>query len=193
MTLKLPPVSSMDFPISLGNRDSFDLVFRIYYQALVSFARTYVNNEMADDVVSNVFFRLWQNKHHVNDPSHLKFMLYRAVRNACLNTIKAKQNSAIRAEYVAAESEQVEPPFINNIIHAEVLAEIYRAINLLPSQCARVITMSYIDGRTNSEIAAEMGLSEQTVKNHKGRGLRILKESLSNDALMMLLLFTYLK
>jgi RNA polymerase sigma-70 factor (family 1) len=192
MNLK-KPIITMDFPISLGNRDNFDLVFRAYHQALVSFACTYVDNEMAEDVVSNVFFRLWQNNHSINDPSHLKFMLYRAVRNACLNNIKVTRNSVRRAEYVASESEQFEPPFINAIIHAEVLAEIYRAINMLPSQCAKVITMSYVDGLSNSEIAAEMGLSEQTVKNHKGRGLKILKESLSNDALMVLLLLTYLK
>lgn len=183
----------MDFPISMGSRENFDLVFRTYYQALVSFASTYLDREIAEDVVSNMFFKLWQKKHKINDQSHLKFLLYRAVRNACLNAIKLNQNAANRAEYIAQESEQFEPSVVNNIIHAEVLAEIYRAINMLPSQCARVIALSYVDGLSNAEIAKEMGLSEQTVKNHKGRGLKALKENLSNDALMLLLVLVHLK
>lgn len=74
------------------------------------------------------------------------------------------------------------------LIRAEARAEIYRAVGDLPSQCSKVVALSFFEGLSNAEIADQLGLSEQTVKNHKVRGLNILRDRLSGDAMSLLML-----
>jgi len=88
----------------------------------------------------------------------------------------------------ARESGLTEQACINEIIRAEIVREIEEAVSQLPPQCRKIITMSYMEGMTNREIAQEMGLSLQTVKNQKNRALGLLKKRLPNDQFELLLL-----
>lgn len=186
-------INCMEFPISMGQHDSFDLVFRTYHQALVYYARKFVDAEDASDLVENIFVRLFEKRTTLNNEEHIRKLLYLAVRNACINYIELKNNANKRHRIVADQSLIDVESHLQTMMHAEVLAEVYRAINQLPLQCARVITLSYVEGKTNTEIAHEMGLSEQTVKNHKTRGLKILKDNMSDSALILLLMLAHLK
>lgn len=180
----------LQFPLLMGKQDGFELVFRTYHQALLSFARKYIDADDANDVVENVFVRVWQHNQQMANAEHLRAFLYRSVYNGCLDFIKVSKRAEGRYQLIADQAEQSEPAVIQEIIRAEVLAEIYRAINDLPSQCSKVIRMSYLEGMTNSEIAASLDLSEQTVKNHKGRGLKILRDTLSGEALLLLMVLS---
>ncbi|WP_461791540.1 RNA polymerase sigma-70 factor [Pedobacter sp.] len=186
-------ITIMQFPICMGQHESFDLVYRTYHQALVYYAKKFVDAEDASDLVENIFVRLWEKRTTLNDEEHIRKLLYLSVRNACLNHIERKNNTNKRHRVVADQTLIDVESHLHTMMHAEVLAEVYRAINQLPLQCARVITLSYVDGKSNGEIAEEMGLSEQTVKNHKTRGLKILKDNLSDSALILLLMLAHLK
>jgi len=72
-------------------------------------------------------------------------------------------------------------------IKSEVYGELYRAINNLPSQCRTIISLSYIEGLNNKEIADQLGLSEQSVKNTKVRAIKILKQELPFKIVVILL------
>lgn len=186
-------IISMEFPISMGQHESFDLVFRTYHQALVYYAKKFVDAEDASDLVENIFVRLFEKRTMLNDEEHIRKLLYLSVRNACLNYIELKNNANKRHQIVADQTLIDVESHLQTMMHAEVLAEVYRAINQLPLQCARVITLSYVEGKSNGEIAVEMGLSEQTVKNHKTRGLKILKDNLSDGALILLLMLEHMR
>lgn len=181
-------IAAMDFPIYLGKEDVFDLVFRTYHQPLLYYAKKFVDQEDADDLVENLFLKVWHKHPEMSSEAHLRNYLYLSLRNICLDHLKLRASEARRYERVMAETELTEESHIHTLISAEVMGEIYREINNLPLQCARVISMSYIDGKSNAEIAAALDLSEQTVKNHKGRGLKILRENLSVETLVLFLL-----
>lgn len=186
-------IISMQFPISMGQHESFDLVFRTYHQALVYYAKKFVDAEDASDLVENIFVRLWEKGTTLNSEEHVRKLLYLSVKNACLNYIE-RENNATRRHQIVAERTLIDvESHLQTMISAEIMAEVYRAINQLPLQCARVITLSYVEGKSNGEIALEMGLSEQTVKNHKTRGLKILKDNLSDGALILLLMLAHMK
>ncbi|RWU07447.1 RNA polymerase sigma factor [Pedobacter chitinilyticus] len=175
------------FPIYLGKEMGFELAYRSYHQPLRFFATRYVSEEDAQDLIENIFVRLWHKNQVFDSPSHLQAFLYRAAYNACLSHIKAVKNAENRHHLVGSNTPEAEESFMQTMIRAEVLAEIYRAINSLPLQCAKVITLSFVDGLSNKEIAQQLDLTEQTVKNHKVRGLKILRDQLSGDAMVLLL------
>lgn len=178
----------------LDNPGAFSACFREYYAALCYFAQRMLGDASdAEDVVEDLFVRLWNRQQTFTDEGHLKAFLYRSTKNACLDFIKKTERSGERNSFYASEVYENDEGYLNEIIRTEVIRELYKAIEDLPAQCNKVIKMSYVDGKTNQEIADELCLSLQTVKNHKARGLAILKNNLPADKFQMLLLIPYLE
>ena len=82
---------------------------------------------------------------------------------------------------ISMQTDAVNHDYLHNLVHTEVIAEIHRAINQLPTQCRKVISLEFIEGLSNEEVAKELSLSIQTVKNHKVRALKILKQQFSDN------------
>lgn len=184
------PINQLQFPLHMGNEQVFDLVFRTYHHALCLYAERFVPDYDAGDLVENLFVALWKKNQQMLSEAHLKNYLYLSMRNRCLTYQTKRKNEASRYEKVMADTDLTEQSHQEQIITAEVWAELYRAIHHLPTQCGTVIRLAYIDGKSNGEIAGEMGLSEQTVKNHKLRGIKILRQYLSDETLALLLLLS---
>lgn len=122
--------------------------------------------------------------------SHLKSFLYRSVRNAVINALRSEINLRKRECHFGEQNEEWIEPVQVQIIRSEMYAQIYAAIQQLPDQCQQVIQLSYFEGKSNSEIAEAMRLTLQTVKNHKHRAIKTLKDLISPDALYICCLFS---
>lgn len=178
-----------DQVIYISDLAVFDQTYKTYFHPLHYYAKSFVDPDDAKDIIENLFLKVWKNKQTFKNLFHLKSFLYQSVKNACLDFIKVSQNDKIRSKTFLDRHNSDTADHLNTLIEAEVLGDIYRAINDLPTQCSKIIWMSYFEGLSNSEIAEKLGLSEQTIKNHKGRGLNLLKGRLSGDAFALFLLF----
>ncbi len=180
--------------LNIGQTETFDLIFRSYYAPLCHFAAHFLQSEEeAQDIIEDLFIKLWQKNQVFENPKHAQAFLYRSAQNACLNFLKHNQRTTIAQEALITDTDWTEEDYLSQMIRSEVWGEIYRAIEGLPAQCSKVIVMSYIDGKSNSEIAEELDLSVQTVKNHKARGLSLLRTLLPGNLLMLLILHSYWK
>lgn len=184
---------NIDFAFPIGdtrnNSAAFKLLFRQYYSALCYFSdRIIANSSDAEDIVEEVFTKLWNSKQTFANMNHLHSFLYKATRNACLDHLKKNRHAKERQMVFAEELDISEGSYLNEMIRTEVLREIYCKIKGLPQQCAHIVSMSYIEGKKNSEIANELGISLQTVKNQKSRGISLLKVRLSSDLFILFIL-----
>ena len=175
--------------LAIADETAFSVVFREYYGVLCAFAQKLIQ-EAADpeDLVNEVFLKLW-NKHLVfEDTRHLKDFLYKSTRNACFDAIKGAIHSKERQAVFLGSQDTWETAADLEMIRLEVFNELYHEINQLPEQCGKIIRMGYIEGLKNDEIARELGLSVQTVKNQKSRGVMLLKRRLPPEIFIFLLL-----
>lgn len=179
-------------PIRLNEGAVFDITYQSYYHPLCFYASKFVGAE-AEDVIENLFVKLWYKKQVFNDPGHLRAFLYSATRNACLDLIKTNKRHGKTDEEISADLAIADDDHLHYLIKAETRAEINRAVKALPSQCGKIIAMSFLEGFSNTEIAQALGLSEQTVKNNKVKGLDLLKDKLSGNAFTMFMLMIYIK
>lgn len=178
----------------MADSTSFEMIFRSLYSSLCFFAEHLVHNsDDAEDIVEDVFVKLWNKQLKFESEQHLKAFLYRSAKNACLDFLKVHERTGSRNTLFAEERGYCDDACLNEIIRAEIIAEVYQAIEQLSPQCSKIITMSYLDGKSNQEIADALKLSVQTVKNQKGRGLALLKQRLPNDKFQLLLLIPYLQ
>ena len=78
--------------IKLGNEIAFKKLFDKYYYQLCMYARTIVKkNECAEEVVEDVFCKIWQKKDQIEIRVSLKTYLFKSVYNTSLNFLKSEK------------------------------------------------------------------------------------------------------
>lgn len=168
-TLKSNPLNQEPVP-------EFKQLFRKFNPALCFFARRWVTDmAIAQDIVTDVFVKLWQKQADFKTVYSIKAFLYISTRNACINHNHQAQYQARVRETIRQTSSEKENDGLNETIHAEVLQQVYTIVNDLPTKCKEVILLSYAQGMNCHEIAEKMCLSVHTVRNQKNRGVHLIK------------------
>lgn len=154
----------------------FEKIFHLFYAGLCFFARRWVNDTaIAQDIVTEVFVKLWERRTDFKTLYSIKAFLYISTRNACINHNHQAQYQARIRENIRQESNDGEPDGINETIHAEVLQQLYAIVHDLPEKCRQVMLLSYLKGLDCHEIARQMQVSVHTVRNQKNRGVHLVK------------------
>ena len=176
--------SSGDKLVSFRNGDegAFRYYYDLYYNALCLFGlRMLKEEEVAEDIVQDVFVNLWKAREAIESTLHLKMYLYQSMRHRCLNYIRVKKlEEDYRMEYALLKSEE---RFGEEEVHRVVMEE----IDSLPHEQRRVILL-HLEGKNNIEIAEVMKVSVNTVKTHKARARQQLKAKLQNLFVMIFIL-----
>src|SRR3982751_3777448 len=164
----------------------FEKLFKEHYEALSNYAFSILRNkDDAEDIVQDVFIKLWQNSPDVIHTPQVKFYLLTAVKNGCISFLR-KQAGKI---FVQPDNLQVsisEETRDHTIDPAKLVGE---AISLLPAQCAVIFKMSRFGKLTYGQIAQELGISVKTVENQVGKALRIMREYARKNNLSFACLF----
>lgn len=170
-----------------GDNDAFKLLFERYYAALCAFATGYVeDSDSAEDIVQDVFFKLYTDKVVFDSVVALKSYLYTAVKNQSLNYLKHQR---IKQEYLVSREEKEQTTFFfNRIVEQELVMLVTEAMTELPEQTRKVMEL-VMEGKENPEIAEELGVTIDSVKSHKKRGRHFLKSRLGEIMSLLILLF----
>lgn len=148
-------------------------LFRYHYRPLCIFALHYLKDmDASEDVVQEAFGVLWEKLSAGEKVVNQKGYLYSIVKNRSLDILR-KRGSAGEAISLDGSVEDVDEPTVED---AEVEARLWTAIDSLPEKCREIFLMSKRDGLRQEEIASELGISLQTVKNQVSKALKILKD-----------------
>ncbi|OJW61302.1 MAG: hypothetical protein BGO55_29545 [Sphingobacteriales bacterium 50-39] len=156
---------------------AFENFYKEHYKLFFLTACGYLKDaRLAQEVVNDVFVKIWQEAETINIQTSLKSYIYRSVINRCLNELdKGKRDKQHLSELAHRPEPYVEP---QNMEDTELKARLYRAIDELPEQCRKVFMMSRFDGLKQQEIANLLGISIKTVKNHITHALKLLHKVL---------------
>lgn len=173
------PRTHMEFAsIAAGDRNAFEALFRLHYGPLCAFAKQYVKDaDKAEDLVQDLFFRLWMDRERTKVTSSLKAYLFQSVRNRCLNALKVQGRVRSINEEVdgsADHEDRSEDEF------TERTARVHAAIEGLPEERRKVFKLSRNEGLKYQEIADRLGISVKTVENQMGKALKTLREELAD-------------
>ena len=173
-----------------GKEKNFTEIFTRLYPALCYFALKITDNQSAaEDIAGESFLKVWDRREQFLQFTVLKSYLYTTTRNASINWLKKTQRQQSSDRGMVANNETQENYILEDIVRAELLREIYSALDNLPSQCSKIMTLLYVEGKSTKEIAEELNLTTGTVKSQKARGLMLLKMKLSYWLLFSLFVF----
>lgn len=164
---------------TLINSRLIETLFREHYQGLCRYAYSILKNqEEAEEVVQQLFVKLWEKRHDLEIWKDVKSYLYRSTYNASLNELKRKKRHTM---YVTANQEngfQSDSDTSSKIMSSELEMHIEKAIQTLPTKCAEVFRMSRFNEFSYKEIAEKLDISIKTVENHIGKALKLMREEL---------------
>lgn len=169
-----------------GDEHAFRVYYEKYYHALCLWVLRMIKDEtFMHDMVQEAFISLWKAKETIESELHLKMFLYQAVRHRCLNYLKNKKiEDRCKKEYLALQEEAY---FEQVVLEEEVYRLVIQEIQALPEEQRRVIEL-HLEGKNNMEIADLLQVSVNTVKTHKARARKALKNKLDNILIVTILL-----
>lgn len=148
-------------------------LFRYHYRPLCIFALHYLKDiDASEDVVQEAFGVLWEKLSAGEKVVNQKGYLYSVVKNRSLDILR-KRGGGNGSISLDGSVDDIEEPTVED---AEVEARLWTAIDTLPEKCREIFLMSKRDGLRQEEIASELGISLQTVKNQVSKALKILKD-----------------
>jgi RNA polymerase sigma-70 factor (ECF subfamily) len=160
-----------------GDRIAFDEIFNRFADPIHTYIKMRLNgSEEADDVLQEVFIRLWNKRQGIVIHTSFRNYLYTIVQHC----ISDHQRAAKRKRYtLPAEMPEhtEERPRPDELYQFKQVYNIWKdATSKLPGQIRRIYAMKNEDQLSVKEIASELQLSEQTVKNQlHTAGQRIVK------------------
>ncbi len=167
-----------------GDAAAFEAIFREYHARLCTFADALVHApDVAEEIVQDVFAGIWRTREALHITSSLRAYLYGAVRNRAFNHLQRSRGQQtidhVTDDATADGSAGDEPDALQRLETAETSVRVREALARLPARCREVITLRWLHGMSQLEIAAALGITRKAVENHITRGLRALRDQLS--------------
>lgn len=180
-----------------GDEATYIIVFRDYYVPLCNYARRYLGRkELAEDIVSETFFNIWNRRTSLDIKVSLKSYLFQAVCKNSLNYLRKHKKEEMLEDFLLKHNGEMEA-FSNKIndtpsdflMIKDLGEKIKQGIEQLPPQQKTTFKLKRYEGKKNKEIAEIMGLSVKTVEMHMAKAMLSLRNYLKDYAPFILYLF----
>ncbi len=172
--------------IKQKDKQVFEYVFKLYRSSLCRYASLFIEDkETAEDIIQDIFFKLWINADEIKINKSFKSYLFRVVHNSCLNHIRHLKivNKYYQEQIYFDESvtrNHPPEPYLKDAIN--------KAIEGLPEMTKEIFTLSKLEGLKHEEISEKLQISKKTVEAHLTKASVRLKDKLKNFASIFLLI-----
>jgi RNA polymerase sigma-70 factor (ECF subfamily) len=179
--LSLNTIQELQRRISLyEDLKAYEELYQLMFETLHRFSYSIVkSNEAAEEIVSDVFIKLWQMRIRLAEIENLKVYLFTIAKNFSINYIhRSYKNTSYNIDELDIEP-QVGPGDPEELyISAEILNRVRLAIRELPPQCRIIFQLVKEDGLKYKEVATILGLSVLTVRNQLAIAIRKIAAAL---------------
>lgn len=152
--------------IALGDEDAFRSLVLSFSNRVCHYALSLTDNkEDAEEIVSDVFLKVWQLRQALPPSGQFAYYLYKAVKNTSLNYVHKRKNiqQHLDAFRLCGAHAQLPNTPMNILISTENIRKIEQAINSLPQRCRQIFIMIKKEGMTYQQVAALLDISPATV------------------------------
>lgn len=173
------------------DHESFTRIFRAYYKDLVLFGGTFIpEKSVCEDIVQNIFLKLWNDRQTLEIEISLKSYLLKAVRNNCLDELRHRkivdEHVTHQLKSASMDADETE----NYVLYSDLCRQLKNALAQLPPAEREVFEMSRLENIKYQEIANRLKISVRTVENRISNALKRLR-ILLKDYFLLLLIFFY--
>ena len=168
--------------IRQGNELAFKSLFEQYRNQLLTYLfKITKSTETAEEIVLNVFLKIWQGRQTITQIEKFDQFLFRVAHNMAIDFLKfPKRNPLLQQEgWNLMHEPKSEENADNKLLLKNTESIVGQAIDNLSPQRQKVIYLHYYHGFTNEEIAQELNLRKNTVRNHLCSSIEFIRKYIS--------------
>tara|TARA_R110002111_G_scaffold53459_1_gene92861 strand:+ start:382 stop:978 length:597 start_codon:yes stop_codon:yes gene_type:complete len=178
--MKIDYINEVAFVQGLKKGDSkaYTYLVETYHQRLCTYAFGLIGDyDISEDIVQNVFIKIWKQRKKLKDDVDLTNYLYKSVYNGFVDQYR-KIRPVFLLEKVHIDSLRVFVQDDSENSLERLLVQVKMEIENLPPKCKQAFLLSKQDGLTNIEIAEYLNISKKSVEGHITKAFSILRKSL---------------
>lgn len=168
--------------IARGDENAFNNLFRHFYLHLVHFAVDIVKTKpAAEEIVSDVFVKIWQKKADILLIDKLRVFLFVAVKNQCYNYNRDHSlwNVTVTDDNTSTLTSAYNPE--DDMAFRELQHKLNQVVEQLPDQCKQVFKLIKEDGLKYKEVAEILQISPRTVETQLFRAVKKIRKVLTDQ------------
>ncbi|MBO9564806.1 MAG: RNA polymerase sigma-70 factor [Niastella sp.] len=170
--------------VALGDQLAFRELYHLFHKRLHYFAFALVKSkEAAEEIVEDVFIRLWNQRSSITEINNLKIYLYTATKNTALNYLSKKARESIVEPFdnidIALQETGVSPEQI--MITAETYQKIKQAVEALPPRCKMIFKLIREDGLRYKEVSEILNISINTIDAQMAIAVQRIADAVRKD------------
>lgn len=192
----LSPKDEKEMVLQLRNGDShaFGFLYRSYKRQIYAKLKKLLHSEeMAEEVLQEVFFKLWLNRDKLDTEQSFSSYLYRIAANLVYDHFrKSTLDIKMQQHFIAAGSELYDH-IEEHINYKESQELINRAIESLPPKRQEIFRLIKLEGKTYEEVSRLLNISNSTIQDHIVKATRVVKaQVLGTQETALLFIMVYL-
>ena len=171
-----------------GDPIAFHRIYHRYCKRLYGFVLRYVKQEEeAEGIVQEVFLKIWESRSKIDVYASFEAFLFTVAYNQTISLLRKKVNEKKYLEHLRSRSKFKQAPGIIEEVHFRELTEKVKSLlgDLTPRQ-QEIFILSRQQGLKHTEIAKQLGISVNTVKNHLVAALSYLRSRIDQDTMLHL-------
>lgn len=173
-----------------GDGGALKQLLRLYRKEIRYFVwRILKDGHTADEIVNDAFLKTWNARTNFKSLPEIRAYLYTVSRNDCLNFLKSPRSRRLDniddVGHLLHSEERIEA----QMIYSELLNLVYERVNKLPEKQRRVFQLSFFEGLSTEEIAAQLGISPNAVFINKSIALKTIRRAFGGDIVLLCALF----
>lgn len=171
--------------IRKDDKSAFAELFNRYWQTAftTAFSKTH-DRQATEEIAQEIFILLWRKRLSLTFHNFPAF-LYTCVKNKCLNYIEARLIEKKHWDYYKSFLRNADDATENVVAYEELLEAINTGMESLPQKTRKVFQLNRLEGRSVSEIANALNLSEKAIEYHLTRSLKQLRLHLKDFILVL--------
>ncbi|WP_316811205.1 RNA polymerase sigma-70 factor [Pedobacter heparinus] len=163
-----------------GDQLAFAEIYNLYRGKMYTYACNLCKStETAEEIVQEVFIRIWQKKEQINTEMNFAAYLKKVTLNHVLNHLKKVARDRRLQEELFIYIDAIRNTTEDNLLEKELLKTHDQAIALLPPQKKLIYQMSRNEEMTHEQIAEKLNISKNTVKNHIVEATKFIRSYVS--------------
>jgi len=178
--------------LNQGSYRAFDALYSMYSRRLYAFALKLTKSHAdAKEIVQDTFVKLWLNREHILPSESFQSYLFTISKNTILNKIRTVVNAPVFVDYLDFINEQrlSENKVVEELDLDDFRKKLNNAKKSLTETQIQVFELSKEMGYNNPEVARQLNLSEQTVKNQLSLALKTLRKKLQDNSALFTIFF----
>lgn len=162
-----------------GDHHAFNQIYDHYkIQLGLRILRMVKSTEIAEELLQDMFMRLWTNRENIDPSKSVKAYLYQIAKNMVIDLMRRASKEQHILQQIIQSSSEIYDHVEESLFRKENEAILQLAIDQLPPQRKKIFVHCKLEGMSYKEVAELYSISTSTVNDHIQKSTHLIREYL---------------